>query len=992
MNSKINFYIKGITLITFFILFSFGASAQRTITGTLTDAKSGETLIGANVLVKGTGAGTTTDIDGNYSLEVPAGYDVLTFSYTGFASQDITLSASNVINIQLSSGKILDEIVVIGYGTTKKEDATGAIQTVDESLFNKGSITSPQELLAGKIAGVNITTNSGAPGDGAVIRIRGGSSLNASNDPLIVIDGVPIDNGGVSGSRNSLNLINPNDIETFTVLKDASATAIYGSRASNGVILITTKKGALGKKISVGYSGNISFSNIIKKVDVFSADEYRTLITNQFGEGTPQVAALGSADTDWQDEIYSSAVGHDHNLNLSGGIADVVPYRLSFGYTDKEGVLKNDKFERTTAALNLSPGFMDNRLQVNFNFKGMWTKNRFADRGAIGNAIEFDPTQSVFDAASPYQGYFTYFADSLKNPNRLSPTNPLALLDLRNDVSEVSRYVTNGSIDYRFGFLPELRANLNLGYDYSKGKGTLDVPANASFAFNSITGGGTDNEYEQTKRNELLEFYLNYVKEFGKDHKVDVMGGYSWQHFFVEDYSLNSDIAGNASETTEKIQPREYYLLSLFGRLNYSLMDKYLFTFTLRQDGSSRFSKDNRWGLFPAAAFAYKILDDPDGKFNTLKLRLGYGVTGQQDIGDSHTELDYYAYLPVYTQGLPNAQYQFGNTYVPTFRPEEYDANIKWETTTTYNAGIDFGIYKDRVSGTLDVYLRKTEDLLNRIPVPAGTNLSNFVTTNVGNLENRGVELSINVVPVRKKDLIWDVGFNATRNRNKITKLTATDDPNYQGVLTGGISGGVGTTIQIHSVGHPAFSYFVFEQVYNEDGAPIEGLYTDQNGDGVSSPDDAYRFKNPAPDYYFGLTSNVDYKNFSFSFAARSNIGNYIYNNVESDRAFYSRLYTGPDILRNSLNELENIGWENPQYLSDHFVQNGSFFRLDHITAAYRFADVFKDKGSITVSATLQNPLLITPYTGVDPELQNGIDNNVYPRTRTFLIGVNANF
>lgn len=991
MNFKINHSMKGLIPFLSLLLLSFSSSAQRTISGTLTDAKTGETLIGANIVVAGTAIGTSTDIDGNYSLDIPSDAKLLVISYTGFQSQEVEIGASNIINLALSAGEVLDEIVVIGYGTTKKEDATGSIQTVNEKVFNKGSITSPQELLAGKIAGVNITTNSGAPGDGAKIRIRGGSSLTASNDPLIVIDGVPVDNGGISGARNTLNLINPNDIETFTVLKDASATAIYGSRASNGVILITTKKGTLGKKISVNYNGNISFSNIISKVDIFSADDYRSFINSNFEAGSSEVAALGTASTDWQDEIYESATGHDHNISLAGGIADVLPYRLSLGYTDKAGVLKTDKFERTTASLNLSPGFLDNTLQINFNFKGMWTKNRFADRGAIGNAIEFDPTKPIFDEQSPYQNYFTYFADSLLNPNKLSPTNPVSLLDLVRDLSEVTRYVTNGSIDYRLPFFKDMRANLNLGYDYSKGTGTKNIPTTASFSFNPDTGGGVNNTYEQIKKNELLEFYLNYAKEVG-DHKVDVMSGYSWQHFFIEDYSLNSDVAGTPTETVEKREPREYYLLSLFGRLNYTLMDKYLFTFTLRRDGSSRFSPDNRWGLFPAAAFAYKILDDKSGKVNNLKLRLGYGVTGQQDIGDSHQELDFYAYQPVYTQGLENAQYQFGNTFVPTFRPEEYDANIKWEETVTYNVGVDFGLLDNRITGSLDYYIRKTEDLLNRIPVPAGTNLSNFVTTNVGNLENRGIELALNFVPVRTKDLIWEFGFNATHNKNEITKLTATDDPDYLGVETGGISGGVGTNIQIHSVGFPAFSFLVGEQVYAENGLPIENLFVDRNGDGVINNADGYRFKNPAPDYFFGFTTNLDYKNFSISAAARSNIGNYIYNNVESDKAFFNRIYLSPDILRNSLTEINNIGWQNPVYRSDHFVQNGSFFRIDHITASYRFDNLVKDEGSITVSATLQNPLLITPYTGVDPEIQNGIDNNIYPRTRTILVGVSANF
>ncbi|MEM6963980.1 MAG: TonB-dependent receptor [Bacteroidota bacterium] len=992
MNHKINFSnLKGYFVLLAVLLLGLSVSAQRTITGTVTDAENGETLIGANVIVEGTSVGTSTDIDGNYTLEISADAKVLVFSYTGFAGQSVTIGASNIINVQMSSGEVLDEVVIIGYGSTKKEDATGSIQEVDQRVFNKGQLTSPQELLSGKIAGVSISTNSGAPGEGSTIRIRGGSSLNASNDPLIVIDGVPLDNSGTSGSRNNLNFINPNDIETFTVLKDASAAAIYGSRAANGVILITTKKGSLGKKISVNYNGNIAFSNRIGEVDVFSADDYRAFITETYGEGSVEVNSLGDANTNWQDEIYTGAVGHDHNFSFSGGIADVLPYRVSLGYTNKEGVLRTDKFERTTAALNLNPGFLDNTLQVNFSFKGMWTNNRFADRAAIGDAVSFDPTQPVFDPASPFEGYFTYFADSLQNPNVLAPKNPVALLDLTRDRANVTRYLINGSVDYRFKFLPELRANLNLGYDYSLGEGNKDIPGTASFAYNALTGGGVDNEFRQKKTNELLEFYLNYVKEINADHKIDIMGGYSWSRFFIEDDAFNSDVAG-IDFIDKPAEPRELFLVSFFSRLNYTLMDRFIATFTMRYDGVSRFSSDNRWGAFPSAALAYKIIDDKKGKINSLKLRLGYGITGQQDIGDSHQELDYYAYLPIYTQGLQNARYQFGNTYVTTLRPEEYDANLKWEETTTYNAGLDFGLLDTRITGSVDVYLRETRDLLNRIPIPAGTNLSNFITTNVGNLENRGIELGLNFVPVRTKDMLWEFGINMTRNRNEITKLTATDDPNYQGVLTGGISGGVGTNVQIHSVGHPTFSYFVGEQVYDEDGNPIEGLFVDRNGDGVVTPDDAYRFENPAPDYFFGFTSNFDYKNFSFSFAGRSHIGNYVYNNAQSDRAFLNSIYTAPDVLRNVLTEIQNIGFVNPVYLSDHFVQNASFLRIDHITASYRFNEVFKDQGSLTVSATLQNPILITPYTGVDPEIQNGIDNNFYPRTRTFLIGLNANF
>jgi iron complex outermembrane receptor protein len=975
-------------LYTFFVIAAFLVApnllwAQRTISGTITDVENGEPLIGANVIARGLPVGTVADIDGKYSISIPETTTELFFSYTGYAEQAIKLGASNTVDVQMSAGTILDEVVVIGYGTVKRDDATGSIQTVDTEVFNKGAISSPQELLAGKVAGVQITSNSGAPGEGSTIRIRGGSSLSASNDPLIVVDGVPLDNGGVAGSRNALNFINPNDIETFTVLKDASATAIYGSRASNGVILITTKKGSLGKKITVNYVGDVSFGNNIENLDVFDADEFRNYVAEQAPEAD---SLLGSANTNWQDEIYETAVGHNHNLTLSGGIGNVLPYRISFGLTDRKGVLKTDEFKRQTIALNLSPKFLDNRLQFNLNTKFMNIDNRFGNRGAIGSAVSFDPTQAVLDPDSPYGGYTT-FTNAAGLPNTLAPANPLALLNLTDDRANVKRYVLNGTVDYRFGFLPELRANLSLGYDYSKGEGTKDEPQEASFVYNELTGGGTDNEYNETKKNELLEFYLNYVKELG-DNKLDVMGGYSWQRFYFDKTQLNSDVNNTPNLTFNTKDAGELYLLSLFGRVNYSIMDKYLFTATLRRDASSRFSPDDRWGLFPAAAFAWKIIENPKGNkpLNMLKLRLGYGVTGQQDIGS------YYEYLSQYVSSINGASYQFEDDFVTTIRPNGYDANIKWEETTTYNIGVDYGIFNNRINGSVEFYLRKTKDLLNFIPVAAGTNLTNFINTNVGDLENKGVELSINVVPIKKEKMTWDVGFNVTRNTNEITKLTATDDPDYQGVLTGGISGGVGNTIQIHSVGFAANSFYVYEQVYDDAGNPIEGLYVDQNDDGVINEQDRYRYENPAPQYFFGLTSSFSYDNLTLSLAARSNVGNYVYNNLQSDHSAFSRLYQPTGYYQNGLTDVREVGFENQQYLSDFFIQNGSFLRVDYISLSYRLDDLLKNKFGLTLSATVQNPILITNYTGIDPEINNGIDGNIYPRTRTFVLGVNAQF
>ncbi len=953
------------------------AIGQRTISGTVTDANSGETLIGASILVVGTSTGTVSDIDGTYSLEVPAGAQSLQFSYTGYETQTIAIGASNVIDVRMVAGTLLGEVVVIGYGEVKKEDATGSVAQVNSDVFNRGAITAPQELLAGKVAGVQITPSSD-PGGGAQIRIRGGSSLSASNDPLIVIDGIPLDNGGISGARNVFDFVNPNDIETFTVLKDASATAIYGSRASNGVILITTKTGKLGQKLKVEYNGNVSFSNSLNTPDVLNSSEYQDLIHSHFPEGHPAHELVSTGNTNWNDQIYETGIGHDHNLNFAGGIG-AVPYRASVGYTNKKGVLKTDEYERWTGSVNLTPKLIDNRLQINIGLKGMTTANTFANRGAIGGASFFDPTKPVRDEASPYGGYFTW-VQANGEPNTLSPANPVAQLMMRTDESTVNRFVASSSFDYRFGFLPELRANLNLAYDKSNGEGNIDVPAEASFAY---FDQGVKNTYSQSKENSLLDFYLNYVKEIGRT-KLDVMGGYSWQRFNFEDDFFNSNIPG--TEVAEGDNSGELFLLSLFGRVNLSLFDRLLLTGTFRRDGTSRFSEDSRWGVFPAAAVAYKVVDgNGKGSLSSLKVRLGWGVTGQQGIGD------YYVHLPRYLASFENAGYQFGNTFVQTLRPGGYDSKIKWEETTTYNAGVDFGLMDERIYGSVELYKRETQDLLNFIPVPAGSNLSNFINTNVGDLENTGVEFSLNLNPVRTEKINWDFGFNVTANKNKITKLTASDDPDYNGVLTGNISGGVGNTAQIHSVGYAANSFYVYEQVYDENGVPIEGLYVDRNEDGIVNADDLYRYEKAAPDYFFGLTSTLNYGNFDFSFAGRANVGNYVYNNLQSGTS-YANLYHPTGYLGNVNAIATYLDFNNPQYLSDYFVQNASFFRLDHVTLGYNFSSMIEKVDFLKLFVTIQNPLLITDYEGIDPEIDNGIDNNFYPRSRTMLFGLNARF
>lgn len=965
----------------FFILYTT-MYGQRTIHGTVTDAATGETLIGANVIVKDTTLGTVTDFDGNYTLKVPEGYDMISFSYTGYQVLDVELTNSDEVNAALVAGELLEEVIVIGYGTVEKEDATGSIQSVSAESFNKGAITGAQELLSGKVPGVTISTG-GSPGDGAAIRIRGESSLSASNNPLIVIDGVPVESDGVSGARNALNVLNPNEIETFTVLKDASASAIYGNRAAGGVILITTKKGKISEGLRIGYNGNISFGRASNRVDVLSADEFRAAIIDRYDPAHPAHELVGDASTDWQDEIYETAFGQDHNVYVSGGISEI-PFRVSLGYTDKGGILMTDNFKRITTGLNVNPGLLDNTLQLNLHFKAMFTDNHFADRGAIGNASSFDPTQPVYDPDSPYGGFTTWTANN-GNPQLIAPTNPIALLTLRDDNSDVTRYIANVSADYRLPFLTDLRANLSLAADHSKGEGTVVVPTIASFAFDEINGGGVNNVYSQTRDNTLLEFYLNYNKAI-REHSIDLMGGYSWQHFEIDNSYTNSDAAGTPAETTSGSDPAEYYLLSMYGRVNYGYDDRYFVTLTLRRDGTSRFSPDNRWGLFPAAALAVKLIDNETRMFNTVKVRAGWGITGQQDIGD------YYAYLARYQLGFDNARYQFGNEFVTTLRPNGYDENIQWEETETYNLGLDFSIVRDRLRGSLDLYKRYTSDLLNRIPVPAGTNLTNFVTTNIGDMENEGVEVALFGTPVSTPKASVELAVNVAYNKNRITKLTATDDPDYDGVLTGGIAGGVGSNIQIHSVGFAPRSFYVYKQLYDENGNLLENQFEDTNGDGEVTSSDKYRYKKPAADYTFGLSGRVNYANFDLSFAGRASIGNYVYNNVKTDMGYLNRLYHTAGTLWNihqsavELNVLDQASLT----FSDHFVTNADFLRFDHITLGYTFRNLLGN--FLRVYATAQNPFVITGYDGLDPEIFNGIDNSFYPRPRTYVFGLNVEF
>jgi len=980
--------IKKLLPAMLFVLVGFTTFGQKTITGTVTGF-DGEAIPGVSVLVKGTTTGTMTDAFGKYSVAVPNEATTLVFSYIGMKTQEKPIEG-NVVDCVLNfDDSELAEVVVIGYGEVKKKDATGSVTTVSSDDFNKGAITSPQDLLIGKTAGVQITTGGGAPGEGSVIRIRGGSSLSASNDPLIVIDGIPIDNNGVAGMRNALNAINPNDIESFTVLKDASATAIYGSRASNGVIIITTKKGKLGNPFKINYNGVFSYNTIAGKIDVLSADEFRSIIEERFGVTDTAYTLMGDANTDWQNVIFQNSFGQDHNVSFSGAYK-ILPYRVSLGYSDKNGTLKTGKFNRMTGAVNLTPSFFDNYLNVSLNLKGMNIKNAFANQGAIGSALAFDPTQEVYDSESPYGGYFVWQTNE-GTPNGLAPANPLSLLEMQSNNSDVNRYLADIKLNYKLHFFPDINLTLNAATDRSETSGELLTSDKAPYAYDSDNGGGYKGIYQQSKSNDLLDFYANYNKDFKNiDGKLDFMAGYSYQHFINQGMSFGTNYAEN-----DTITDSDYYsenvLISFFGRVNFSLKDKYLFTFTLRRDGTSRFSPENRWGTFPSGAFAWKIKNENFLKdinlISDLKLRLGYGITGQQNIGSGD-----YPYLARYTYSNDFAKYLFGNTYYTMLRPEGYNENIKWEETETYNIGLDYGFLKGKLIGTIDAYYRKTNGLLNVIPIPAGSNFTNQILSNVGNMENKGIEFSITDRILTKKDMSWELSFNTTYNKTLITKLTAFEDTAYQGVRVGGITGGTGGLLQIHSVGYAPNTFFVYEQVYDENGKPIEGLYVDRNEDGVINDEDKYRYNDPTADFFFGLSSRFNYKNWDFSFSSRANIGSYVYNNVSSDKGVYSRLFHSTYFLSNIDRSVFDTNFENGQYYSDYYIENASFFRMDNISLGYTFNKIMKNKMDIHLSATVQNAFLITGYSGLDPEVFGGIDSNIYPRPRTFILGVNIDF
>ena len=986
---------------------SLAALAQnKTITGKIMDSNDGSPLVGATVAAKGTGKAVVTDASGRYSIELPSSVTQLTISYAGFTTIDVSVSGSTVDVRLVSTSASLSDVVVIGYGTTRKKDLTGSVATIGTKDFVKGALTSPEQLITGKVAGVQITSNSGAPGSGSTIRIRGGASLNASNDPLIVIDGMPLDNGGISGQANALALINPNDIENFTILKDASATAIYGSRASNGVIMITTKKGAKGKP-TVNFSSLLSVGKIVDKVDVLTSTEVRDIV-NKFGNAAfrnviSEVHIIdGVEGTDWQDQIYQSALSTDNNISVRGSFKNL-PYRLSLGNLNQDGILKTGNLNRTTVGLNLNPSLFKNHLKIDFNLKTSLSKSTFANEGAIGAAVNFDPTKPVYSGKSAYGGYWEWLDPaSTTGLKALSPKNPLGILMQRDDQSDVVRHIANLVVDYKFHFLPELRAVVNVGADIADGTGQVIVPESAAgsyMRFKDPSGkfhGGVNNEYRQERQNTYLNAYLNYTKDIDAiKTRVDATAGYEFQDYLTTNYNFSDKTFNNTIVASPNfaLDKPQYRLASMLARVNLNILNKILLTGSLRQDGSSKFNADNRFGIFPSAAAAWKLNEESflrnSKTITDLKLRIGYGVTGQQD------GIGFYDYISYYNLSTATAQYQFGNTFYQMFRPGGYYFNRKWEQTANSNIAVDFGLFNGRVSGTVELYKKETTDLLNEINQPAATNFSNKIVANVGSMENKGVEITLNLQPIKRKDFVWDLSFNATFNQNTITKLTISDDPNYAGARFGGISGGTGNTIMIHSVGYNRGAFFTYKQVYDNDGKPIDNLFADLNRDGVINERDLYQYKGIDPRMFFGVSSNITAGKWNAGLVARSNIGNYIYNNVASSTGTIRNILNPIGYVNNGSREVLRSGFSGSganYFLSDYYVQNASFLRVDNINLGYNVGQVFNKKANLRISANVQNVLVITKYNGLDPEMNGGIDNNFYPRPRTWVLGLNLDF
>lgn len=959
--------------------------AQVKISGLVVDQEH-EPVIGATVLVKGTTIGTSTDLDGKFVLSVPKSNSLITVTYVGCKPVEIAadspLLASGIVLHE--DAEILGDLVVIGYGTVKKEDATGSVAAIRPDDFNKGNRTSVQDAMVGKIPGVNVVSSGGAPGSGATVRIRSGASLSASNDPLFVIDGVPVDNSTIEGGSNLLAGINPEDIESFTVLKDASATAIYGSRASNGVIVITTKKGS--DKVKVAYSGTFALSQRTKTLDVLTADEFRQIVPGITGVSSD--AVYGTADTNWQDEIFRTAFGTEQNLSVTGKIDPILtPFRVSVSYANQDGIIRNNNYQRVNAALSLTPSLLDNHLNISLNGKVSWERERKVDESVIGNAISYDPTRPVRtdDTTGPGLGYYIW--KNGNSPMAIQTDNPVAMLELDDRVNKVFRSIGNAQFDYKVHRLEDLSFNLNLGYDVLNSNYDRYVPEFAGMMYtgNQKDGTGLDETGRQQKRNYLLDFYANYKHTWADRHDFSAMAGYGWQHFWKKYNRTQNDPEGNELNTPKHYES-EYYLVSFYGRVNYGFDSRFLLTATLRSDASSRFSKKNRWGLFPSVALAWRLINEPflrdQNTLSDLKLRAGYGVTGQQDI------IDDYPWMTTYSISYPESSYLFDEWY-HTYRPNGYDNDIKWETTTTWNVGVDWGFINNRINGSVDYYKRFTKDLLNTINVPAGVNYAPVLTTNIGSMENQGVEIAVNAIPVTTRDWEWTIGFNYTWQQSKITKLNVIDSENNF-VNTGAISG-TGKTVQVFMVDKTPYTFYLAKQAYDDNGKPIEGMYVQPDGS-LSSTETKYAGdKSALPTSLLGFNTRLSFRNWDLAIAGHGAFGNYVYNYVRANQ-YMQQAYSDQGSFSNLLKSTVETGFDNQQLYSDYWLEDGSFFRIDNITLGYTFPRLWNSSSSLRITLGVQNVCTFTKYSGVDPELYSGLDRDVYPRPRTYTLGLKLLF
>lgn len=959
----------------------------RTIKGEVTDAQNGEALIGATVMVEGEKGGTVTDFDGNFSLQVSSSAKKIKVSYIGYIDKVLSISDNMKVKLE-SDSKALADVVVIGYGTARKSDLTGSVATVKSKDFNKGLVSSPEQLINGKVSGVQIMSNSGSASAGSTIRVRGGASLNASNDPLIVLDGVPLEQGGISGnSSNFLSMINPSDIESMTVLKDASSTAIYGSRASNGVIIITTKKGQQGA-VKVNFNTTNSLQTRAQMVDMLSRDEFVNVI-NQYGTDN-QKSLLGTANTDWNDEVYRTAFGTDNNLSVSGSIDKWLPFRVSVGYYNQSGLVRKDNVERWTGNVVLTPSFFQDHLKLTINAKGTLNNNSFNNGGAVWAAATFNPTIPVYSGNDKYGGY-NEALDADGYPVNAGVRNPRGLVDLYDSKSKVSRFIGSMDVDYKVHFLPELKLHATVGADYAKGDGTIHVPVYAAQSYNKDESlGGSDYKYgPQKNENRLLTLYANYGKYF-EDIKsnVDLTAGYDYQYWKSTTPLYYTKSAAGTTLSTVKASDYRHVMLSYYGRINYSFDGKYLLTATVRRDASSRFSKDTRWGTFPSVALGWTLTEEPWLKnqkvLSNLKLRASYGVTGQQEgIGN-------YNYLPVYTYSVTGAEAFINGQYINTYRPEAYVSDLKWETTTSWNFGLDFGFLDGRIGGAIDFYTRKTKDLLASVPTAAGTNFSKTILTNVGNVDSKGIEVSLNATPIQTKDWEWNLSYNFTWQNMKVKNLSLTKGGSQTNVKVGPSIDAY--QFQVLSEGYEPYMFYVYHQLYDsKTGKPIEGAYADLNNDGEINDADLYRYHSPAPKYIMGLSTSLRYKQLTLGMSFRANIDNYVYNGMGMSTGAFETVSYNNSQLNNLNTSFLKTGFKTRQYLSDYYVENASFLKLDNLSLSYNVGKINK-WASLTVSAMVQNVFTITGYSGTDPEVPNGMDNSFYPRPRTYSVSLGLQF